>query len=145
MMPSQSNPPRRVAFTEFSHMAFIPRDDAASKWYSPREKDHFRRVLIEDARRASREINTTSPGSITPDQLLACVGIEDFITYGMAMRVGEAKRAHARAVLSEQRRQSQQGVHDPKKLANASESCSSWSKERAQKLAAGYGKLAWKG
>ena len=92
-------------------------------------------------KRASKEINNTSLGSITPDQLLACVGIELFVTRDMAMSVSEAKRVHARAVLSEQRRQAQEGVRDPQKLARASEKFSSWSKERAQKLAAGYSKL----
>ena len=86
----------------------------------------------------SREINNTPAEAIVPEQLYECVGIEVFVTQGLARRVAEKKRAHVNAILSEQIVQEQQGVSDLKKLSGVSEKSSRWTKERAQKLAVGY-------
>ena len=131
---------KRVTFSPFSELAFIPKDQAESKWYCGQEMDHLRQELLQDAKRMSREMNSTSPGSIGPDQLYDCLGLEMFVTPGMARRVADEKQAHVRRVLHEQRLQAGQGILDVRKLARVAEK-SQWTRVRAQKLALAYRRL----
>ena len=89
----------------------------------------------------SREMNNTPVEAITPEQLCECVGIEVFVTQGLAKDAFEKKRTHIDAVLSEQRLQEEKGVCDIEKLSKVSEKGSRWTRSRAQKLASLYIKL----
>ena len=135
--------PRAVTFSQFSELAFITKDVIQSKkWYTKQENHRFRQTMIGDARRMSGEINNTPVEAITPEQLYECVGIEVFITQGLAMHVAEKKRAHIDAVLSEQMLQEDNGICDIEKLSSVSKNGSRWHRSRAQKLASAYNGLS---
>ena len=140
-----SNPtptrPRGVTFSPFSTLAFIPKDEADSKWYSRQEKHRFRLVLIRDARRMARTFKAAPADGILPEQLYECVGIEVLVTQGLARHAAEKKRKHVDAVLSEQSLQKQHGACDLERLSGVSKTTSSWTTERARKLATGYCEL----
>eukprot|EP00584_Thalassiosira_punctigera_P002771 CAMPEP_0172528836 /NCGR_PEP_ID=MMETSP1067-20121228/3078_1 /TAXON_ID=265564 ORGANISM="Thalassiosira punctigera, Strain Tpunct2005C2" /NCGR_SAMPLE_ID=MMETSP1067 /ASSEMBLY_ACC=CAM_ASM_000444 /LENGTH=146 /DNA_ID=CAMNT_0013312801 /DNA_START=796 /DNA_END=1236 /DNA_ORIENTATION=- len=142
---SNPNPtrPRAVTFSQFSRLAYIPNDEAGSKWYSSGERNHFRQALIRDATRVSRALESASTEGILPDpeQLCECIGIEMLMNQGFALYSMEKKRRHVDAVLSEQMLQRQRGVCDLKRLSEISRTGSEWTTERAQKLATGYSKL----
>lgn len=134
--------PRAVTFSRFSELAFIPKDDNSSNnWYSSKDNLSFRQALVKDARRMSREIQGAPlDAKILRENLYGCVGIEKFVTKGLAREIQETRRAHVNAVLSEQSLQRQQGVCDIEKLSSVSNK-TQWTKERARILATGYSKL----
>ena len=127
--------PRGVLFSDFSQLTFIPKDDAESKWYSPEEKQSNREALIQETRHMLKEISSTSSDAITSEQLSACIGIELFVTQGLATHVEKQRRVHIQAVLDEQRLQKEYGVCEPEKLCDVSKMTSKWSRHRARKLA----------
>ena len=128
---TSSKSTREVTFSQSSQLAFIPEDNAESKWYSTQEKQKHQEELIRDVRRMRNEINrwqyeslinSSSPSNnITSEQLIKCIGIEAFVTQGLAMNLVKRKRAHVLAVLTEQGLQKQQGIHDAKNLGDVSE------------------------
>ena len=134
--------PRAVTFSQFSELAFIPKDDIESKWYSKQETHGFRRALVRDAKQMSRQIeDAPADAMITLEQLYECIGIEVYVTKGLAKDVAKTRRAHVDAVLSEQSLQKRQGVCDLcdiEKLASVSKTRSRWTEVRARKLATGY-------
>ena len=127
---------RQVTFSQYSSLVLIPKD--RSKNDSPQDKQRFRQELVQDARHMARILETTPAYDITPEQLYLCMGIEPFVTPGLAVRLQDIKRKHVRAVLDEQRIQRKRGVCDIEKLSFVSKQTSSWSRERAYKLGVGY-------
>ena len=132
---------RAVTFSETSHLVYIHKDDDESKWYSSQERRVYQRELAIDIARMSREINDAPAGSISKDQLYKCVGIEMFLTQGLANRVTNVKQEHMDAVLAEQRLQNQRCICDADKLCKVSKKTSRWSRKRAQALAFGYSEI----
>lgn len=113
-----------------------------SKWFSKQERAQFRKSLIRDSERMLKEFEDAPEDDfISRDQLLACVGIEMFVSKGLAGYVKERRREHIAAVLSEHRQQEEEGIHDAEKLACVSKSKSKWARDRARKLGVGYSKL----
>lgn len=76
-----------------------------------------------------------SEEDISRETLLQCIGIEAFLTDGLAQHIMQYKKEHIKAVLREQTRQIEQGHSNIEILSSVSESTSQWSKERAAKLA----------
>jgi hypothetical protein len=139
---SSRSPPRGVTFSEYSELVLIPRSDEhalTATWYSSQDRNHFRQVLISEARRVSKEIKALSPGEVlSHEQLCECLGVEVFITMGAARKADQARRSHISSVLSEQCRQKQVGECDLERLSRVSKRGSESSTIRASKLAAGY-------
>ena len=133
--------PQKVTFSQYSQLAFVPRDDAESKWFSSQEKRSNREELIQDTRHMMKEINSTPPNSITAEQLCNCIGIEVFVTQGLAAHVEKGKRTHVQAVLAAQRLQRQQGIYNADMLCDVAKKTSRSSRNRAWKLAVGYGRM----
>ena len=79
--------------------------------------------------------STTSDENITHDDLHNCIGIETLIS-GDALRrhANEVKHAHADLILE---RQHDLGI-DGEEIRTVSEKSSSWSRDRAQKMALSY-------
>ena len=100
---SCSSSPKVVSFSKYSEVTLIPKEDiyTSKKWYSPNDRDQFYQNLNEDIKRASRDIAQQS----LHHRKYECVGIDVFLTEGLAKRLLETKRAHLHAVLSEQNRQ----------------------------------------
>ena len=97
------------------------------------DTNHFHQGLVQDVRRVSREIQEAG----VPKYPHELVGIEIFVTEGLARRVEVARREHIRAVLYEQMLQRQQGIYDPAKLSSVSMK-TDWLKERARTIAIGH-------
>lgn len=132
--------PRAVTFSQYSSLALISKDDMKSKWYSAEEKQEIRQALIRDVRHMSKELDCTD--AIGAEQLYQCVvGIENCMTHGLARHVAKKRREHTDAILAEQCLQAETGVCDPEKLSSISKKQSRWSRNRAHKLALGYGAL----
>ena len=108
---------------------------------SRRKLQHFREELVQDARQMSKILDITPACNITPEQLCLCVGIEPFVTPGLARRVQDMKRKHITEALKEQRIQRQRGEVDVEALCGVSKRSSRWARSRAWKLADGYSKL----
>lgn len=135
--------PRAVTFSQFSELVFIPKDDKmeCNKSYSTQERRRFRQELIREVQKLSRELNDTPTESITPEQLVRCVGIEVFVSKGLVRYVTEKKRAHVDAVLLEQSIQRKQCVCDIEMLSEVSRMRSQWARDRAGTLGTGYSKI----
>lgn len=87
----------------------------------------------------SRQIEyAPADAMITLEQLYECIGIEVYVTKGLAKDVAKTRRAHVDAVLSEQRIQKRKVVCDIEKLSSVSKTRSLLSKVRARKLATVY-------
>ncbi len=129
---------KQVTFSQYSSLALIPKDDIRSKNNSPQDEQRLLQELFQDARRMARILESTPAYNITPEDLYLCMGIEQFVTPGLAVRLQDVKRKHVRTVLEEQRVQRQQGICDIDKLSFVSKQTSGSSRERAYKLAVGY-------
>ena len=104
--------PKEVAFSQYSDLTFIPKDNFEFKWYSAQEKQSILQAVARDAIQLSREIRgNASSKDISPEQLCKCVGIDALVNRGLARRMIDHRRAHIEAMLSEQRLQQDQGVH----------------------------------
>eukprot|EP01083_Nonionella_stella_P041668 112884_1 len=143
MSNQNSARPRSVTFSHFCDVAYVAKEDTPSKkWYSARDKKRFHRSLLRDAKQMSTEVgDLPTEVTLTPEQLIECLGIEIFVTSGLAKYVLKTRNAHVAAVLSEQSHQEQQGVCNLQKLSSVSKAISRFSTERARKLAVGYSKL----
>mmetsp|Transcript_35405 Transcript_35405/g.60149 ORF Transcript_35405/g.60149 Transcript_35405/m.60149 type:complete len:144 (+) Transcript_35405:297-728(+) len=133
--------PRAVAFSKFSKLSIISKDETDSKWYSMEDEHRFRRALIRDSIRMKRRFDAAPVDGVPLEHLYECLGIESKITQGLAQLATIKRHNHSAAVLSEQRHQKMRGIHDPERLANVSKRASLWAKQRAQKLAKGYSEL----
>ena len=81
----------RVSFSRFSQQVLIPKDQKDSKWYSLQERNGLRQDSVQEARRMANVLEAvTTKGGITLEQLLECVGIENFVTRGLAKQVVES-------------------------------------------------------
>ena len=144
-IPDTKPPRQTVTFSEFSELVYyhIPCDyDKSTTWYSSSDRCGFRQTLIENARHVSQEINDLQHGDIlTHEQQSKCIGIEIFLSNGVARCAQQAKRAHIAAVLSEQRIQNQNGTVDIARLSMVSQIRSRANVENARDLAAGYAAL----
>mmetsp|Transcript_2942 Transcript_2942/g.5884 ORF Transcript_2942/g.5884 Transcript_2942/m.5884 type:complete len:111 (-) Transcript_2942:52-384(-) len=76
--------------------------------------------------------------SITNEEIVHCVGIENLLSASVFRRVVNKKREHREAVMSEARRQAVLGIHDEESMRLVSERISTWSIERARAVAEGY-------
>ena len=138
-MPGNYEMNKQVTFSQYSSLLIISNDNTRIKKNSPQDEQRFRQELVQDARRMARILETTPAYNVTPQQLYQCMGIEPYVTPGLAVRLQDIKRKHVNAVLGEQRRQ--RGVCDIEKLSSVSKQTSGWSRERAYKLGVGYSDL----
>lgn len=138
---STSSPrPRAVCFADMSALAFIPKDPVESKWYSAQEQRRFRQELVQDVADASRALQDhEAAASLSSELSFRILGIESCLAPA-ARDLWNARRAHIRAVLSEQRLQAGRGGagRDVRRLSAVAERSSSWARGRAQGLANRY-------
>jgi hypothetical protein len=143
-MTHTSNKSQAVSFSEYSELYLFPvvEQDISTTWYSSQDKQGFRRSIAASIRGVSREIEELPAGTpMTQEQLISCLGIDKFITMGVATSAAIARRAHIDAVLSEQMRQRQNGICDIDMLSNVSLMGSLRTNDRASRLARGYAAL----
>lgn len=125
---------RSVSFLESDdeQVVVVPRDDAASKYYSQSEIEHFRLVLAQDAQRMATLLRTMPREAISMEQRYECIGIERFLSHDIAIHTTAAIHAHRDVVIIGQDHLA------PEALQRASVVSSQWSRSRAQTLALSY-------
>lgn len=126
-----------VTFSEFSELAFIPKDEVDTKWYSSEEMDGFRLQSSRDSRRVSKKVQESLDNDtlkIKRELLYECVGMEISITPGLAPRVLRNRQEHVRSVLLEQDRQKLRGSSDVEKISRVSYKRSRDSSVRAMRV-----------
>ncbi len=114
--------------------------DGKNLWDSSEDKLRYRRQICQDAKSTVRSLSGTFLASddFSTDDLIKCIGIEQFLHPEIAQHKKELKRYHLYAVLKEQSRQQFWGIRDEERLANVSEAISEWSRQKAHHLAVGY-------
>ena len=140
---STASRPKTVTFSQFSELGFIPKDkESTRKWYTPQDTHHFRQVLAQDILSMKMKIQRMPQKAVlSPEDVYNCVGIEVFLTNGLALRMRDERFAHIDAVLLEQNLQRQNGTCYLEKLSAVSEKKTLWVKERAHNLATNYSKI----
>lgn len=109
-------------------------------WDSSKDKLQYRRQIGQDAKSTMRSLSGTllPSDSFSIDDLIKCIGIEQFLHPEIAHQKKEMKKYHVYAVLTEQSRQQSLGIYDEERLANISDAISEWSRQNAHSLAVGY-------
>jgi hypothetical protein len=94
--------------------------------YTQEDINQFIQAMIGDALR----LRTTPVIGMEEDVLYECVGLENFLSRNVAMRVATNKRRHADLILLGQ------WYHSKEALAHLGRMSSSWARDRAQMRAA---------
>ena len=123
---------RAVSFSRNQEVIHIPNDAREERSYSREDHRRFGQEMILDARRMARIFSTTPDENITHDDLRNCVGIEILLSDDLRRHAINMKNAHADLILEQQHR----GINE--ELRIVSERSSSWSRDRAQKMASSY-------
>jgi hypothetical protein len=142
-------------------MALIPhptREENAAKWYTEQDNDYFKAVATVERNQFVTGLLSRPSESFASDELVHCVGLENYLSRNVNQRVRETKKRHTKSLLREQARQRvlrrmlgdecsrscgtstiSSGTSDcEERLARLSEASSQWSRERAHRIAAGY-------
>lgn len=84
------------------------------------------------------EVLSTPSDKISASDLSACVGLEVFLSPGLAKRARDKRAIHTKAISEEQFRQIEVNIWDDDRLSRISERSSRWSRERSHGIALGY-------
>ena len=129
---------RQVSFSEdvkvncFQYPSTV---EVSKRWYSKRDKYFFERELARDVQNIRGLLSITPMEDHEKEVLYDCVGLEALVSSKVMRFLKEKKRRHARSIVEMQYRLSEE------QLAAYAASHSSQSRERAQKLAAGYSEI----
>ncbi|KAL7466162.1 hypothetical protein ACHAXS_009885 [Conticribra weissflogii] len=126
---------------ELAHIAVPSPTEYHRRWYNAGDKNNFKRALARDVRKVTSLIRSSSFENVRAEVLVACVGIELFLSPDLARRTVDKRTRHLNGVLDEFARQERQGLMDDRRLGHLSERSSRWSRERAHELALGYWEL----
>lgn len=115
-------------------------DELLDRWYSPNDKHQFRKALQRTARKLANILASKADEDeeMSVDELVECVGMEAFLSKGLARHMHEKRKKHSYSVLGEYCCQQQLGVRDDDRLAKVSKLSSKWSRTRAHDVAVGY-------
>ncbi len=129
---------RQVNFSEdvIVHCFLYPsRDEVSKRWHSKRDKYLFEQEMARDVRSIRCLLSITPMEVVKKEALYDCVGLEALMSSKVARFLKEKKQCYARSIVEMQYCLSEE------QLAAYAESHSSQSRERAQKLAAGYSEI----
>ena len=108
------------------------RDEISKRWHSKADKALFRQELARDVRCIRFLLSATPMEALEKEAPYKCIGLEALLSAKVTRVLRENKRGHVRSIAQVQDSLSEE------QLAAYAESRSSLSRERAQKLAAGY-------
>ena len=129
---------RQVSFSEdvTAHCFQYPsREEVSKRWHSNVDKYAFKQELARDVRSLRCLLSITPMQDLEKEALYDCVGLEALISSKVTRFSKEMRQGHARSIVEMQYYLSEE------QLAACAASHSSQSRERAQKLAAGYSKI----
>ena len=132
--------PRGVHFSTHNEMEYIDvtsSEEKSARWYSSKDKRRFKKTLINEVRKMT-EVLATPSHKISASDLSACVGLEVFLSQGLAKRIRDKRDMHTNAILEEQCRQIEVNIWDDDRLSRISEKSSRWSRGRSHDIALGY-------
>jgi len=129
---------RQVSFSEdvIVHYFLYPsRDEVSKRWNSKRDKYFFEQEMARDVRSIRCLLSITPMEDLEKEALYDCVGLEALMSSKVARFLKEKKQCYARSIVE------MQDCLSEEELAAYAASHSSQSRERAQKLAAGYSEI----
>ena len=107
-------------------------DEVSKRWHSKRDKYFFAQEITRDVRCIRFLLSTTSMEALEKDALYDCVGLEALLSGKVKRFVKKRKRRYVNSIVE------MQDCLSEEQLAAYASSHSTQSRERAQKLAAGY-------
>ena len=110
-------------------------EEVSTRWYSKKDKYAFEQEMVREVQSIRRGLSTTPLEEVPGWILYACVGLEALITKRVMRFVKEKRHWHSRSIVE------MQAYLREDQLAEYAENSSFESRERAQKLAAGYAKM----
>eukprot|EP00804_Cyclotella_cryptica_P004751 CCRYP_016247-RA/>CCRYP_016247-RA protein AED:0.14 eAED:0.14 QI:0/-1/0/1/-1/1/1/0/157 len=129
---------RVVSFSPTSTLILIDYpslEDKKSLWYSKEDFDMFKLVLARDISNCSELIEDATSGLLSDDDSLHCIGLESFVSRGMAQHIAHVKKNHLYRILFEQARQRYLNAYNADALARVSTISSRWSRRRSRAIA----------
>eukprot|EP00985_Skeletonema_marinoi_P003672 scaffold1601_cov140-Skeletonema_marinoi.AAC.9 len=111
------------------------REEVARRWNSEQDKDVLTRDMIRDVRSIRHVLATTPMEELEKETLYGCVGLEGLISSRVINFLKKRKREHSRSIVD------MQAYLGGERLAAYAANRSFESRERAQKLAAGYSEI----
>ena len=111
------------------------RNEVSKRWHSKTDKEIFKQEMSRDVRSIRYLLSTTPMEAVEKEVLYECVGLEAHLSSQIARFLKEKRRRHTRLIVQ------MQDYLSEEHLSEYAESHSSDSKERAQKLAAGYSEI----
>eukprot|EP00984_Skeletonema_dohrnii_P007627 scaffold2782_cov78-Skeletonema_dohrnii-CCMP3373.AAC.8 len=111
------------------------REEVARRWNSEQDKDVLTQEMIRDVRSIRHVLATTPMEELEKETLYGCVGLEALVSSRVMNFLKKRKREHSRSVVD------MQAYLGGERLAAYAANRSFESRERAQKLAAGYSEI----
>ena len=111
------------------------REEVSIRWHSKNDKYAYEQELVRDVHIIRHALSTTPMEEVEDEILYECVGLEALITKRVMKLVKEKRHWHSRSIVE------MQAYLRGDQLAEYAENSSFESRERAQKLAAGYAKM----
>jgi nickel-dependent lactate racemase len=138
---------KSVQFSPYSELKFIPylsREEKDKMWYTKEDNEGFKYQMMGDAAQCSitlarMQIESGHGYEQLSEFLISCIGLEHLVSKHMGI-VQSAKvdvvkkKAHARIVLAEHKRQKTCNVYSPLELARVSRESSLMSGEKINKV-----------
>ncbi len=126
---------RRVSFSEditLHCFQYPSKEEVSRRWHSKNDRNRFKQELARDIRSLRCLLSITPMEDLEKEALYDCVGLEALMTSRVTRFVTEMRQEHSRSIVE------MQDYLNEEQLAACAVSHSSQSRERAQKLAAGY-------
>jgi hypothetical protein len=113
-------------------MKYPSRKERSRRWNSKEERYLLEYELMCDVQEVQHLLSTTPMEAVEKEELYKCIGLENLLSRELMHYARDKKREHTRSIVKMQHM-----LSDGQLSACAMQS-SSQSRERAQKLAAGY-------
>lgn len=105
-------------------------------WFDHQDIKNFRvRPLLMLRALKAKNMTMVQFAEINAHETSAFMGLENFLSEETTRQIKLHRRATYRAVLREQMRQGETGIHDAKVMASVSEEASLWARTRAEIIA----------
>ena len=131
-------PEKQIRFSDEVAVVCFPypsMEEVSRRWHSKTDKTAREFEMARDVQGIRRVLSTTPLDELEEEILYACIGLEALVTKRVMKFVKEKRRWHSRAIVE------MQAYLMGDELAEYAENSSLESRERAQKLAAGYAKM----
>jgi len=129
---------KQVSFSEdirIQCFQYPSREEVSKRWHNERDKYLFTQEMRRDVCSIRYLLSTTPMESLEKEVLYGCVGLEALVSGKVTRFVKDKRRGHSRSIVEMQHHLGEE------QLSAYAIRRSSESRERAQKLAAGYSEI----